>query len=176
MKLIKTIRFKDHRGFFSETYNKKDMLMNGIDIDFVQDNFSLSLQAGTVRGMHFQTPPYAQAKLVRCTSGAIYDVGIDIRIGSPSYGMWKGFELSAENGHQLYIPIGFAHGFLTLRSDTEVQYKCSNYYSSEHEGSIRWNSLDIDWPFSGDVILSDKDSDAPSISDFKSPFIYRENS
>lgn len=170
-------RFSDHRGSFSETYNRHAFSAAGIDTDWVQDNQSFSSQIGTVRGLHFQVPPIAQAKLVRVLRGAIYDVALDIRKGSPTYGAWIGIELSAEKGNQLLVPVGFAHCFMTLRPDTEVFYKVSNRYSKEHEGAIRWDdpALGIDWPILCErPTLSDKDRDAPMFSDFVSPFEYRE--
>ena len=121
-------RFADARGFFSESWNQRVMEEAGIEIAFVQDNHSLSRDVGTVRGLHFQSPPHAQAKLVRCGRGALYDVAVDVRRGSPSYGKWVGVELSADNGRQLLIPAGFLHGFVTREPDTEVIYKCSDFY------------------------------------------------
>ena len=147
-----------------------------IGADFVQDNHSLSWAAGTLRGLHFQAPPAAQAKLIRCGRGAIFDVAVDIRRGSSTYGRWEGYELTAENGHQLYVPVGFAHGFVTLEPDSEIVYKCTDYYAPETEGAVRWDSCGIDWPLSVDPILSDKDAIAPALADFDSPFIYGENS
>ena len=178
LNLIKPKRHGDHRGFFEETYSLRKYLELGIDVDFVQDNHSLSREIGTLRGLHFQAPPHSQAKLVRCGRGAIYDVAVDIRRGSPTYGYWNGYELTAENGHQLYVPNGFAHGFLTLKPDSEVIYKCSDYYEPEKEGSIRWNdpTLCINWPSHLNPILSEKDSAAPLLADFQSPFIFGKNS
>ncbi|MDB3912544.1 dTDP-4-dehydrorhamnose 3,5-epimerase [Paracoccaceae bacterium] len=175
--LIKPRRFGDQRGFFSETYNRKKYLEIGIDIEFVQDNHSLSRDVGTLRGLHFQAPPHTQGKLVRCGSGAIFDVAVDIRRGSLTYGQWLGFELSAENGHQIYVPIGFAHGFVTLEPDSEIVYKCSDYYAPETEGALRWDDPDIgiEWPLQGNPILSKKDALAPLLKDFESPFIFGEN-
>lgn len=173
---IKPLRFEDHRGFFSESYNRRRYKKLGIHIDFVQDNHSLSHQVGTLRGLHFQAPPHAQGKLVRCGRGAIFDVALDIRRGSPTYGQWQGYKLTAENSHQLYVPIGFAHGFMTLEPDSEIVYKCSDYYAPELEGAVRWDSCGIDWPLPGVPILSDKDAIAPALADFESPFIYGENS
>lgn len=144
-----------------------------LDYDFVQDNHSLSTQVGTVRGLHFQAPPHAQAKLVRCGRGRLFDVAVDIREGSPTYGKWFGVELSFENGKQLLIPTGFLHGFMTLEPETEIIYKCSNYYAAECDGGVRWDSCGIDWPLSGIApILSDKDATAGSLADFDSPFTY----
>jgi len=175
---IKPIRHGDHRGFFAETYSRRKYSELGIDVGFVQDNHSLSREVGTLRGLHFQAPPHAQAKLVRCGRGAIFDVAVDIRRGSPTYGEWEGYELTAENGEQLYVPVGFAHGFLTLEPDSEIVYKCSDYYAPETEGSVLWNDPDIgiDWPIGSDPILSTKDAVAPLLSDIESPFIFGENS
>ncbi|UMA64727.1 dTDP-4-dehydrorhamnose 3,5-epimerase [Roseivivax marinus] len=168
-------RFGDDRGFFSESWNRKRMAEAGIDIDFVQDNHSLSAKVGTVRGLHFQAPPMAQDKLVRCGRGRLYDVAVDVRRGSPTYGQWVGVELSFENGRQLLVPKGFLHGFVTREPDTEIVYKCSDYYSPECDGAVRWNDADIgiDWGISeSDAILSDKDAVAQSLADFDSPFVY----
>lgn len=173
--LITPKRFGDHRGFFSETYNRRAYAELGVHSEFVQDNHSLSVSVGTVRGLHFQAPPEAQAKLVRCGRGAIFDVAVDIRQGSPTYGQWVGHELSAENGAQLYIPEGFAHGFATMEADSEIIYKCSDYYAPEAEGAVRWNDPDIgiDWPLTGAPVLSDKDASALPLADFSSPFTFK---
>lgn len=168
--------FRDHRGYFSETYSRSRYEELGITSEFVQDNHSLSHAIGTLRGLHFQAPPAAQAKLVRCGRGAIFDVALDIRRGSPTYGKWEGYELSADNGHQLFVPVGFAHGFVTLQPDSEIVYKCTDYYAPETEGAVLWDSCGIDWPLSVDPILSDKDKDAPFLDDFHSPFVYGQNS
>ena len=175
---IKPQRHGDHRGFFAETYSRHKYSELGVDIEFVQDNHSLSREVGTLRGLHFQAPPHAQAKLVRCGRGAFFDVAVDIRRGSPTYGQWKGYELTAQNGEQLYIPVGFAHGFVTLEPDSEIVYKCSDYYAPETEGAILWNDPDISikWPTDTAPILSDKDAVAPLLSDLESPFIFGENS
>ena len=175
---IQPERHGDHRGFFAETYSRRKYSELGIDVEFVQDNHSLSREVGTLRGLHFQAPPHAQAKLVRCGRGALFDVAVDIRRGSPTYGQWEGYELSAENGAQLYVPVGFAHGFVTLEPDSEIVYKCSDYYAPETEGSILWNDPDIgiDWPTESNIILSDKDAVAFLLSDLESPFIFGENS
>ncbi len=164
-------RFGDHRGFFSETYSQLAYANLGIEAVFVQDNHSLSAAVGTVRGLHFQVPPHAQAKLVRCGRGAIFDVAVDIRRGSPTYGRWAGFTLSAKNGAQLYIPVGFAHGFATLEPDSEIIYKCSDYYAPETEGALRWDDSDIGiaWPLTAAPVLSEKDASAPLLADFNSP-------
>ena len=176
--LIKPNRHGDHRGFFAETYSRKKYLEYGIDIEFVQDNHSISKEVGTLRGLHFQAPPHAQAKLVRCGRGALFDVTVDIRRGSPTYGKWESFELTAENGYQLYVPIGFAHGVMTLEQESEIVYKCSDYYAPETEKSISWKDPDIKicWPKLDKPILSEKDAGAPILEDFESPFIYGHNS
>jgi dTDP-4-dehydrorhamnose 3,5-epimerase len=163
-------RFGDARGFFAETWSARRFAEAGIDAAFVQDNHSLSETAGTLRGLHFQAPPHAQGKLVRCGRGALFDVAVDLRKGSPTYGRWTGAELSAENGRQLWIPAGFAHGFLTLEDATEIVYKCTDFYALRAEGAIRWDSCGIDWPFEGAPILSDKDAAAAPFSAFESPF------
>ena len=176
MVLIRPKKFVDNRGFFGETYSRRRLVEMGIDVDFVQDNHSLSHAVGTIRGLHFQSPPFAQGKLVRCGRGAIFDVAVDIRLGSPTYGEWSGYELTAENGYQFFVPVGFAHGFVTLEPDSEIVYKCTDYYAPESEGAVRWNSCGIAWPLFSDPILSEKDANAPTLSDFNSPFIYGENS
>ena len=171
-------RHGDHRGFFAETYSRRKYSELGIDVEFVQDNHSISREVGTLRGLHFQAPPHAQYKLVRCGRGALLDVAVDIRRGSPTYGEWKGYELTAENGNQLYVPVGFAHGFVTLEPDSEIVYKCSDYYAPEAEGAILWNdpNICINWPTDADPIMSDKDAVAPLLSELESPFIFGENS
>ena len=176
--LIKPTRHKDERGFFSETYSRRRYKEFGIDMDFVQDNHSFSLEPGTLRGLHFQVPPNAQGKLVRCGKGAIFDVAVDIRKGSPTFGDWAGYELTEENGHQLYVPVGFAHGFLTLKPESEIVYKCTDYYAPQAEGSIRWDdpSIDIEWPLSENIILNERDAIAPLLKDFETPFNLGENS
>ena len=176
LKHIIPTRHGDHRGYFGETYSRRRYAEMGIDVEFVQDNHSVSQAGGTLRGLHWQAPPAAQGKLVRCGRGAIFDVAVDIRRGSPTYGKWEGYELTAQNGHQLYVPVGFAHGFVTLEPDSEIVYKCTEYYAPETEGAVRWDSCRIDWPLSVDPILSDKDAIAPALADFVSPFIYGENS
>lgn len=178
LKLIKPKRYSDNRGFFGEIYNRKRYLGYGIVSEFVQDNHSVSKQIGTLRGLHFQAPPRAQGKLVRCSKGAIYDVAVDIRMGSPTYGNWEGYELTADNGHQLYIPKGYAHGFLTLMPYTEIAYKCTDYYAPETEGCIIWNDpeLLVNWPIKDNLILSDKDLKGTSFKNFLSPFVYGVNS
>ncbi len=173
--LITPRRFGDHRGYFAETWNRRAMAQAGIDLDFVQDNHSLSREAGTLRGLHYQSPPHAQAKLVRCGRGRLFDVAVDIRIGSPSYGQWVGAELSADNGAQLLIPAGFLHGFVTREADTEILYKCSDYYAPQADGAVRFDdpAIGIDWGLGGQApILSDKDAGAPLLADIGTPFTY----
>lgn len=172
--LLTPRRFGDHRGFVAETFSKRTYDAVGISPEFVQDNHSLSAQVGTVRGLHFQAPPAAQDKLVRCGRGAIFDVAVDIRLGSPTFGNWVGFELSADNGCQLYVPAGFAHGFATLLPDSEIVYKCSDYYAPETEGAVRWDdpAIGIDWPLTGAPILSPKDAEASLLADLDSPFVW----
>ncbi len=158
--------FGDARGWFMESWSQRKMHDAGIDVQFVQDNQSFSAQKGTLRGLHYQLNPMCQAKLLRCTRGKIFDVAVDIRKGSPQYGKWVGVELSAENKKQLFIPRGFAHGFITLTDDVEVQYKADNYYAPEYDGNIRWDDPDIgvEWPLKP-VILSEKDSKAPLLKE-----------
>ena len=173
--LLAPPRFSDRRGFFAETYSARMLAEHGITEWFVQDNHSLSTDAGTVRGLHFQRPPHAQAKLVRCGRGALFDVAVDIRKGSPTYGKWFGAELSFENGRQLYIPAGFAHGFVTREPGTEIVYKCSDYYAPEAEGALRFDDADIGIDWRVDVlslIISEKDAAAGLLADFDSPFIF----
>jgi len=165
-------RFGDARGFFSESWNRDRMAGLGLDFAFVQDNHSLSAQAGTIRGLHFQSLPHAQDKLVRCGRGALFDVAVDIRKGSPTYGQWVGEELTFENGRQLLVPAGFLHGFLTRVPDTEIIYKCTDYYAPDCDGAVRWDSCGIDWGFEGTPVLSDKDAAAPALADFESPFTF----
>lgn len=172
--LFTPTKFGDNRGFFMETF-RQDVIADalGSDVFFVQDNHSLSAAPFTVRGLHFQSPPKAQGKLVRCSRGEILDVAVDIRKDSDTYGKHVKVNLSAENGKQLYIPPGFLHGFVTLVENTEVQYKCSDYYSQAHEGSVFWDDpdLDIDWGINPDfAILSEKDLKAPHLKAFQSPF------
>ena len=173
--IITPRRFSDDRGFFCETWNADVLAEHSINTVFVQDNQSLSRVTGTVRGLHFQSPPHAQDKLVRCGRGRLLDVAVDIRKGSPTYSEWVSVELSAENGKQLLIPKGFLHGFVTLEPDTEILYKCSDYYAPECDGAIRFDDPDIgiDWGISPDqAVLSEKDAAAPLLKDFDSPFTY----
>lgn len=170
--VIQPRRFEDERGYFCESWSRRDLAAAGIVVDFVQDNHSLSRVPGTVRGLHFQAPPRAQDKLVRCTRGAIHDAAVDIRVGSPTYGQSVVVELSAENGRQLFVPKGFLHGFVTLLPDTEVQYKCSDYYAPDCDGAVKWDSAGVAWGIDAQPILSAKDSIAQSLSRLRSPFSY----
>ncbi|WP_373356139.1 dTDP-4-dehydrorhamnose 3,5-epimerase [Pseudoroseicyclus sp. CXY001] len=164
-------RHGDARGYFVETYSRKVAGEAGLPMEFVQDNLSRSEAAGTLRGLHFQAPPHAQDKLVRCNAGALWDVAVDARAGSPSYGQWFGIELTPENGRQLFVPAGFLHGFVTLRPGTEIAYKCSDYYAPECDGAVRWDSLGIDWPLEGrEPVLSGKDASAQPFEAFQTPF------
>jgi dTDP-4-dehydrorhamnose 3,5-epimerase len=174
VQLIRPRRHGDARGWFTEVYNRDTFAALGITCEFVQDNHSLSAAAFTLRGLHFQTPPRGQDKLVRCIRGRIWDVAVDVRASSPTYGQWVGAELSAENGHQLFIPVGFAHGFVTLEADCEVTYKCSDLYAPAHDGGIRWDSAGIDWPMPTGTVpeLSAKDVTLPALAAFDSPFPY----
>lgn len=158
--------FGDARGWFMESWSQRKMEEAGILADFVQDNQSFSAQKGTLRGLHYQLNPMCQAKLLRCTRGKIFDVAVDIRKGSPTYAQWTGAELSAENKKQLFIPRGFAHGFITLTDDVEVQYKADNYYAPDCDGNIRWDDPEIGvaWPIAP-VILSNKDKNAPLLKE-----------
>ncbi|MBM2294309.1 dTDP-4-dehydrorhamnose 3,5-epimerase [Sulfitobacter pseudonitzschiae] len=169
--LLTPRRFGDARGWFTETWNKRTLAQGGIEADFVQDNHSMSADVGTLRGLHYQAPPHAQDKLVRCTRGAIWDVAVDVRRGSPRYGQWVGVDLTAEGGEQLFVPKGFLHGFVTRTPDCEVQYKCTDYYAPESDGSVAWDSLGIDWGLNGAPVLSDKDRAAPAFGDWTSPFV-----
>ncbi len=165
-------RFGDTRGFFSESWNRRTLADRGIELDFVQDNHSVSDTPGTLRGLHFQSPPHAQDKLVRCGRGRLFDAVVDIRRGSPTYGQWAGVELSAENGRQILVPRGFLHGFVTREPGTEICYKCTDYYVPDCDGAVRWDSCGIDWGQGGDPILSDKDAAAPALTEFESPFVW----
>ena len=165
-------RFPDDRGFFSEVWHETGFARAGIRDCFVQDNFSYSALRGTVRGLHFQVPPIAQAKLVRVSRGAIFDVAVDVRSASATFGQWEGVVLSADKWNQLYVPQGFAHGFMTLEDDTEVNYKVSAPYSPEHERSIRFDdpAIGIEWPIGGQRLLSQKDAAAPMLADLETSF------
>jgi len=173
-KVIIPKKFSDNRGYFSESWNKVNMAATGIEIDFVQDNHSFSANKGTVRGLHYQAPPYAQDKLVRAAIGSILDIAVDVRLGSPTYGQWVAELLTEENGHQLLVPKGFLHGFITCEDNVHVMYKCSNIYAPEADGGVRFDDPDlaIDWQNEGSAILSDKDEKAISFAEFKSPFTF----
>ena len=174
VRLIQPQRFGDPRGWFAEVYSERTAAQLGIDARFVQDNHSLSAPAFTLRGLHFQAPPNDQAKLVRCLRGRIFDVAVDVRQGSPTYGRWVGAELTAELGNQLFVPAGFAHGFLTLEANCEVAYKVSAFYDPQADGGIRWDSVGIDWPLPAGrtVEMSHKDRLLPALADFHSTFPY----
>lgn len=168
-------RFADARGSFCETWSRRALEGAGIGLDFVQDNESVSHPVGTVRGLHYQSPPAAQDKLVRVVSGRVWDVAVDVRAGSPAYGRWVGVELSAENGRQLLVPAGFLHGFVTREADTVVAYKCTDFYAPECDGAVHFADpvLAIDWGIDPSAaVLSDKDSRAPGFAGWDSPFRY----
>lgn len=173
--LFQNRRFSDDRGWFSEVYCAPRFRAAGLDVDFVQDNHSFSVHPGTIRGLHFQTPPHAQGKLVRCTRGSIQDYAVDIRRGSPTYGRFVEAELTAGNGRQLYVPVGFAHAFVTLEPDVEVTYKVTDVYAPACDSGVVWNDPDIGigWtlPDSG-AVLSAKDVVLPKLADLESPFDY----
>ena len=173
VKILAPGKHGDDRGFFSETYNKKALAAAGVRLEFVQDNHSFSAAKGTVRGLHFQTPPFAQDKLVRVVRGAVFDVAVDLRRDSPTYGRHVSATLSATAWNQILVPIGFAHGLMTLEPDTEVIYKVSDYYAPEHDHGLLWNdpALGIEWPLAEhEAILSDKDRAQPRFADFATPF------
>jgi dTDP-4-dehydrorhamnose 3,5-epimerase len=175
VRLFTPRRYGDDRGWFCETYNARALANEGIGVSFLQDNQALSRLAGTLRGLHFQAPPHAQDKLVRCLRGSILDVAVDIRKESPTYGHWVSAELTSENGRQLFIPVGFAHGYVTLTPDTEVFYKVSAYYAPESDGGVRFDDpeIGINWPLpASEAVLSPKDRALPLLRDFVSPFAY----
>jgi dTDP-4-dehydrorhamnose 3,5-epimerase len=174
--VIEPVTIGDHRGWFMESYSQANFFDNGLDLTFVQDNQSFSASKGTLRGLHYQLNPKAQTKLVRCTRGSIYDVAVDIRKGSSTYGQWVGIELSAENKKQLLIPKGFAHGFMTLTEDVEVQYKVDELYAPECDRGIIWNdpTIGITWPIGITPVLSAKDEKAPFLKDADNNFVYGE--
>ena len=174
VQLIRGERFDDPRGWFTEVYSEHAFAERGISQRFIQDNHSLSIPHYTLRGLHFQAPPYGQDKLVRCIRGRIFEVAVDVRNGSPTYGKWVGAELTSDNGHQLFVPIGFAHAFLTLEEECEVTYKVTCRYAPAYDGGIRWDSVGIDWPVPAGRTpeLSDKDRKLPAFADFASPFAY----
>jgi len=166
-------RFGDARGFFSESWNRASLRAAGLNLpEFVQDNHSLSMAANTLRGLHYQSPPHAQAKLVRCGRGRLFDVAVDARAGSPTYGEWFGTELSFDDGRQLWVPAGFLHGFVTREPETEIVYKCTDHYAPDCDGAVRWDSaaLAIDWGLTDAPHLSEKDAAAPAFDAWDSPF------
>jgi len=174
VKILEPERFGDERGFLSETYNRRTFAMCGIELEFVQDNHSLSRPKGTIRGLHFQSPPFAQGKLVRVVRGSILDVAVDLRQGSPTYGKHVAAVISPNAWNQILIPIGFAHGFCTLEADTEIIYKTTNYYSPEHDRGVLWKDPDlrIEWPVSEEAaVLSSKDRCLPRLCEIVSPFV-----
>src|SRR5271168_992297 len=177
VKLLKLNRFHDSRGYFAETYSERVLAALGIDCGFVQHNQSLSVADGVIRGLHFQTPPHAQAKLLRVYRGAIFDVAVDIRHGSPSFGRHVAVVLKAEDWTEIFIPAGFAHGFCTLTPDTEITYKVDRYYAPSHDKGLAWDDpeLAIDWPLEpGGAILSDKDRSHPTLRELPPYFRYED--
>jgi dTDP-4-dehydrorhamnose 3,5-epimerase len=168
--IVEPKRHGDARGFFTESWNRKTFAAAGIELEFVQDNMSLSADPGTLRGMHYQAPPHAQTKLVSCLRGEILDVVLDVRRGSPTYGRHFSIDLSFENGRQLLVPKGLLHGFATKAPDTIVFYKVDDHYSAEADGSVAWDSCGIDWGLDGPPVLSAKDVGAPTLAEFVSPF------
>lgn len=174
--LITPARHGDERGWFSETFRQSALEEAGFTGGaFVQDNHVRSTKRGILRGLHFQKPPHAQDKLLRCVRGAIFDVAVDIRKGSPTFGQWAGAELSAENTHQLLVPKGFAHAYCTLTEECEVLYKCTDYYAPQAEGALRWNdpAVAIDWPVpAGDISTNERDGTASLLADLDTPFVY----
>ncbi|MEZ0482154.1 dTDP-4-dehydrorhamnose 3,5-epimerase [Planococcus sp. SSTMD024] len=175
--VIEPQTYGDHRGWFMESFSYEKFQQAGLELNFVQDNQSFSAEKGTLRGLHYQLSPKAQTKLVRCTKGTIYDVAVDIRKGSPTYGKWIGIELSAENKKQLLVPKGFAHAFMTLTEDAEVQYKVDEVYSPENDRGIIWNdpNIAIEWPLDVKPITSEKDEKAPSLKDAENNFVFGES-
>ena len=168
--IIEPRRHEDDRGFFAESWNRRALQTAGLEIEFVQDNQSLSVATGTIRGLHYQAPPHAQAKMVSCMQGRLYDVVVDVRRGSPTYGQSLGIELSFRNGLQLFVPEGFLHGFVTREPDTVVCYKVNRHHDSTSDGAVRWDNCGIDWGLEGAPILSGKDAAAPALKDWDSPF------
>jgi dTDP-4-dehydrorhamnose 3,5-epimerase len=171
--VIRVRKFADSRGHFLETFRKSDFAEMGIACDFVQDNQAYSAQSGTIRGLHFQAPPHAQAKVVRVLHGAVYDAAVDLRRGSPTYGKWCGARLTADGGEQIFVPRGFAHGYCTLEPDTVVAYKVDGYYAPQSEAGLIWNdpAIKLDWSVSAQsVLVSEKDAKLPSLGSFDTPF------
>jgi dTDP-4-dehydrorhamnose 3,5-epimerase len=174
-RVIAAKRFTDSRGWFSETWNAQTFLKLGISIEFVQDNHSFSRPSGTLRGIHFQSPPHAQAKLVRCLRGKIFDIAVDLRRESPTFASWVGVELSAQSGDQLFIPAGYGHAFLTLEPNCEVAYKVDSHYAPDSDGGVIWNdpSLNVAWPLESQLpVLSSKDGGLPHLSEIDIDFPY----
>jgi dTDP-4-dehydrorhamnose 3,5-epimerase len=165
--LITPKRHGDARGWFAETWSRRAMSAAGVEADFVQDNQAFNARRGTIRGLHFQTAPHPQAKLVRVLKGAIFDVAVDVRPGSPTFGQWAGATLTAEGGEQLFVPRGFAHGYCTLVDDTELFYKVDGLYAPQTEGGVLWNDPDVGiaWPLDEEPVLSDKDKVLPRLKD-----------
>lgn len=179
VKIIEPAVFGDSRGFFTETYSERDFKEAGINFDFIQDNQSLSSEAGVLRGLHFQRGKAAQTKLIRVVTGAVLDLIVDVRKGSPTYKQWEGYIISASNHRQLLVPKGFAHGFVTLTNDVNFLYKCDNYYDAEADGgfSFKTPELGIQWPIDFDqAITSEKDANQPTFTEFEknNPFVYGE--
>lgn len=176
VQILRPKRIGDDRGWFMETCNPTMLAQAGIEETFVQDNHSYSRPAGTIRGIHFQRPPHAQAKLVRCLRGRIMDYAVDLRRASPTYGRHVAVELSAQNALQLYVPVGFGHAFITLEPDVEITYRVSDVYAADCDGGVIWNdsTIAIDWPLAGGMtpVLSPKDEILPPLVDFDSPFAY----
>lgn len=174
--LIQPKVFGDERGFFLESYKKSTFIQNGIDYDFIQDNHSMSAK-GVLRGLHYQLNPKAQGKLVRCVSGSVFDVAVDIRKGSPTYGKWVGYELSVRNKQMLWVPPGFAHGFVTLEDNTQFLYKTTNDYAPEYDRGVRYDDPEVGivWPVAGEFILSAKDQQQPLLKDAEINFTYGHN-
>lgn len=173
--LLEPRRFADDRGWFSEVWSQRTLEAAGLSFDWVQDNHSHSVELGTVRGLHYQAPPMVQTKLVRVARGAVLDVAVDVRRGSPTWGQWVAEELSEENGRQLLVPKGFLHGFVTMTSGTDVLYKVDAFYSGEHDGGVRFDDPDlgVDWGIDPSAaILSSKDEKAPAFADWNSPFVW----
>ena len=174
VKLLEATRYSDDRGFLEVIYSPEALNSLFSNFKIKQVNRSYSKYQFTVRGLHFQYPPFAQGKLIRCTKGSIFDVAVDIRMGSPNFGCWSAYKLKADDKQSIFIPIGFAHGFMTLEKDTEVIYQCDNEYSMSSEGMIKWNDADIgiDWPNEFASKISEKDKNAKALSDIHTPFSY----
>ncbi len=170
LKLLTPRRFGDARGFFAELWNARTFAGFNLDVAFVQDNHSLSGPVGTLRGLHYQAPPHGQGKLVRCGRGRLLDVAVDIRRGSVTYGQHHAVELTSEDGRMLWVPEGFAHGFVTREEDTEIVYKCTGFYAPDAEFAVGWDSCGIDWGLAAEPVLSAKDAAAPALADIESPF------